>query len=387
LIAGGSIGGLTAGILLHELGHDVQIFERAGTALQERGTGIVVLPITERYFAERRGDDGRVSLELTYWSYVDRTGAVTSAEPDHYRFSGWQTVYRALLDAFDPDRYHLDSQMVGFDRRDDGVTLHLRDGRAAEGDLLICADGMASTARSILLPEVVPAYAGYVAWRFITDERVLSVGTKELLADAMVYQVLDHSHILVYAIPDRGGATEPGRRIVNSVWYRNYSNDGPLQALMTDRDGVRRAATMPPGSIRQEFIDEMRATARTVLAPQVLEAVDACSEPLLQAVNDLEVPRMAFGRVCLIGDAAFGLRPHVAAGAAKACADAWALRDALVAAGGDIDSALALWEPKQLLLGQHAVERSRAMGIRSQVENRMVPGDPAWKFGLWKAGN
>ena len=51
-----------------------------------------------------------------------------------------------------------------------------------------------------------------------------------------------------------------------------------------------------------------------------------CDEPLIQAVYDLESPRMAFGRVCLIGDAASGLRPHVAAGQAKACADAWALR-------------------------------------------------------------
>ena len=38
---------------------------------------------------------------------------------------------------------------------------------------------------------------------------------------------------------------------------------------------------------------------------------------------------MAFGRVCLIGDAAFVARPHAAAGTAKAAADAWALAEAL----------------------------------------------------------
>jgi 2,6-dihydroxypyridine 3-monooxygenase len=387
LIAGGSIGGLTTGLLLHELGCDVQVYERAGAALQERGTGIVVLPITERYFTEGGGDDDRPSLELTDWSYVDVTGRVISADPDHFRFSGWNTVYRALLDRFDPDRYHLDSEMVGFDQRDDGVTLHLADGRSVDGDLLVCADGIASTARSILLPDVHPSYAGYVAWRGITHESRLSAETIDLLRDAMIYQVLDHSHILVYAIPDLDGDTTPGRRIINSVWYRNYPDDGSFADLMTGTDGVRRTATMPPGTIRPEHLAEMRATAERELAPQIREVVLECAEPLVQAIFDLEVPQMAFGRVCILGDAAFGLRPHVAAGQAKACADAWALRDALAGTLGDVDAALARWEPGQLALGRQALARTRDMGARSQFDDTMEPGDPEWKFGLWEPGN
>jgi 2,6-dihydroxypyridine 3-monooxygenase len=104
-------------------------------------------------------------------------------------------------------------------------------------------------------------------------------------------------------------------------------------------------------------------------------------------VFDLETPQMAFDRVCLIGDAAFGLRPHVAAGQAKACADAWALRDTLESWEGDIDQALGLWEQTQLALGRHALERTRRMGAASQFEGTMTPGDPAWKFGLWEPGN
>ena len=387
LIAGGSIGGLITALLLRDLGYDVQVFERAGRALQERGTGIVVLPITERYFLERDGGNRRVSLELRDWSYVDQSGHVTSAEAGHFRFSGWQTVYRALLEAFDSDRYHLDSRMVGFDQRDNGVTLRLHDGRTEEGDLLICADGIASTGRAILLPEVEPVYAGYAGWRFITDERDLSAESRDLLADAVVYQVLDHGHILVYAIPSADGETDPGRRVINSVWYRNYPDDGTFEALMTDRAGIRHKATMPPADIRPEFVDQMRTAARAELAPQVLEVVERCRNPLLQAIFDLEVPRMVIGRVCLLGDAAFGMRPHVAAGAAKACADAWALREALTGADGDIDSALAVWEPRQLALGRSVVGRSREMGIRSQMSGTMTPGDPAWKYGLWEAGN
>jgi len=387
LVAGGSIGGLTAAVLLRDLGCEVDVFERSQAALEDRGAGIVVLPITERYFTERGGEDDRVSLELTYWTYMDREGNVLSADADHFRFSGWSTIYRALLEAFDPDCYHLGKEMTAFDNRPDGVTLDLADGSSVEGDLLVCADGLLSTARSVLMPEAKPQYAGYVAWRGTTPEAALSEQARADLADSMIYQVLDHGHILVYAIPDSEGRITPPHRVINFVWYRNYPTGGPFEDLMRDRDGVQRAGTMPPGAIREEHLTEMRSIAAEVLAPTLLEVVMGCDEPLIQAVFDLESSHMVFGRVCLIGDAAIGLRPHVAAGQAKACADGWALRDALFANEGDVSAALAAWEPGQLALGHRALARTREMGQASQFDRTMVPGDPTWKFGLWEPGN
>jgi 2,6-dihydroxypyridine 3-monooxygenase len=387
LVVGGSIGGLTVAALLRDLGCDVDVYERSSVALKERGTGIVVLPVTERYFTERGGDDERVSLELTYWTYVDRTGGIISADEDHFRFSAWNTLYRALLDAFDADRYHLDSEMVGFEQSADGVTLHLAGGRRVEGDLLVCSDGLSSTARSLLLPDVAPEYAGYVAWRGTLSENRLSTRTREDLRDAMLYQVLDRSHILAYAIPDEAGSTEPGTRLINWVWYRNYPDDGTLTDLMTGTDGQQRIGTMPPGMVRPRFLEDLHRTVDVELAPNLAELVLTTERPMIQAIFDLESPQMVFGRVCVMGDAAFGVRPHVAAGQAKACADGWALRDAIERAGGNLDEALSSWEPTQLELGRRVVERSRQMGTRAQFANTMVPGDPTWKFGLWEPGN
>jgi 2,6-dihydroxypyridine 3-monooxygenase len=387
LIAGGSIGGLTTAVLLRDLGCEVEVHERADTDLEDRGAGIVVLPVTERYFEQGGGGGERVSLELTYWKYVDATGATISADPDHFRFSGWSTIYRSLLEVFGRDNYHFGHEVIGFEQDGERVRVELADGGFDEGDLLVFADGMGSTGRSLLLPGVTPQYAGYVAWRGTVPEHSLSESTLAEVSDAMVYQVLDPGHILVYAIPSKTGAVLPPDRDINFVWYRNYPDDGSLQDLMTDIDGRQRHGTVPPGSIRPEHIDELRATASQVLAPQLAEIVLACRRPLSQAVFDVESPRMAFGRVCLIGDAAFTLRPHVAAGQAKACADAWALRDALAGASGDVDRALEEWEPGQLALAGAALQRTREMGVASQFESRMVPGDPDWKFGLWEPGN
>ena len=86
--------------------------------------------------------------------------------------------------------------------------------------------------------------------------------------------------------------------------------------------------------------------------------------------------------MALVGDAAFAVRPHAAAGTAKACADAWALRDA----GGDPVATLARWEPGQLALGRQLLARTRDMGDRSQFHRSWVPGDPSLRLGLYGPG-
>ena len=386
VIAGGSIGGLTAAVLLRDLGCEVDVYERSSEALQSRGAGIVVLPMTERYFVEQSRLGGRVSLSLTYWSYVDADGNLLSADPDHFRFSGWNTVYRGLLDCLDPDRYHLNEEMVGIDQKPEGVTARMANGRAVEADLLVCADGTSSTARRLLLPNVEPVYAGYVAWRGTVPERLLSPTARTDLGDSMLYQVLAGGHILTYAIPDPGGSTKPGRRLINFVWYRNYPSGEEFDSVMTDVNGERRAMTVPPGMVHRRHLDELLVASRA-LAPTMHEVVAKSSDVFVQAIFDLEAPRLVFGRVLLMGDAAFTARPHVAAGTAKAAADAWALHDALRAAEGDVDAALRTWEPRQLALGRAVVDRSRRMGRSSQFEGTMVAGDPAWKFGLYEPGN
>jgi 2,6-dihydroxypyridine 3-monooxygenase len=95
---------------------------------------------------------------------------------------------------------------------------------------------------------------------------------------------------------------------------------------------------------------------------------------------------MAFGRVCLLGDAAFALRPHAAAGTAKAAADAWALAEALAAAGGEVEAALPAWERRQLAVGRAVLERTRRNGNKSQFEGTWRPGDPELVFGLFGPG-
>ncbi|WP_328415086.1 FAD-dependent monooxygenase [Micromonospora sp. NBC_00389] len=134
--------------------------------------------------------------------------------------------------------------------------------------------------------------------------------------------------------------------------------------------------------MQQRYVDRMRSDALELLPPAAAELVTRSAQPYIQIVLDIAVRKMAFGRVALIGDAAFAARPHAAAGTAKAAADAWALADAL-SAEPDIPRALAAWEPARLALGNNLLSRVAEMGARSQFTNTWDPADPALHFGLY----
>jgi len=388
IVMGGSLGGLTAALVLRDTGCDVRVFERSSSALQARGAGIAALDATLRYLVERGGHRPADVCSSTSWiRFLNRDGSLRYEQRHRYRFSSWNTIYRSLLGLLEPARYLLGSEVVGFETAGEEVSVALADGSRVRTDLLVCADGVSSIGRSRLNPGVTPSYAGYVAWRGTVPERDLSPATRKAYRDAILYQVLVDSHILVYPIPGLDGSLADGDRLINMVWYVNVAEGGPLDSLMTGRDGIRRAVSLPPGAATDAAVASMHARGAQVFAPPIAEVVTTVAEPFVQAVYDIDVPRMARGRVCLVGDAAFAVRPHAAAGTAKAADDGWALGEELQAAGGDVPAALAAWERRQLLVGRQLLARTREIGDSSQFTGTFLPGDPRLIFGLHEPGH
>ncbi|MGZ4740004.1 MAG: FAD binding domain-containing protein [Ilumatobacteraceae bacterium] len=384
-VVGGSLGGLTAASLLADAGHHVVVYERSSSELEERGAGIGFLPATSRYLVEHAGvrlDD--VAVSTGHIRYLARDGTIAHDDEHRYLFSSWNTVYRRMLACFDRAKYRLAHELVDIEL--EPLTLGFCNGVVIHPDLAVFADGVGSTARAALLPDARPQYSGYVAWRGVVPETALSRATRMILDDAITYYVYANSHILVYPIPGRDGSVVPGERLINIVWYRNYLAGGDLDDLLIDARGARREISIPPGAIRREHVAEARAIAAARLPEPIAEVVLAIDDLFVQVVLDLEVSRMAFGRACLIGDAAFVVRPHAAAGTAKAADDAWMLRDALDAHPDDPAAALAAWEPGQLTLGRNLLARTRAIGRRSQFDGTWRPGDPELIFGLLAPG-
>ncbi|MDV3130154.1 FAD binding domain-containing protein [Mycobacterium sp. 21AC1] len=386
IVVGGSIGGLTAALLLRDLGFTVDVYERTPTALDGRGSGIVLQPDTTRWFTERSGQDiADLSTATNYVQYLDRSGDVLYREQCTWTYTSWGTFYRALLADFGSEHYHYGEFACGFSQDEHGATVRFVSGRIESADLVVFADGVTSAARQRFDADATLRYAGYIGWRGTVALRDLDPATQAVLHDAITYDVIPHSHITMYPIPGENGLGLD-QRLMNYVWYRNVAAGPDLTEMLIDKRGFTGSVSVHPGQVQDRYVAEMKQAAADTLAPAIAEVVTAAETPYLQVLSDVRSTRMAQGRVALIGDAACAARPHAAAGTAKAAADGWALAAALSDAGGDIVAALTKWEPAQLQLSDSLLRRVISMGERSQVTNTWTPGDPDLRFGLYGPG-
>jgi 2,6-dihydroxypyridine 3-monooxygenase len=382
IVIGGSLGGLTAALVLRDQGWDVDVLERSPNPLEGRGTGIVMHPNTIRYLVERVGKsiDG-IGMPVHRLQYLDTDGSTADGQPCALRFASYFELYRELLGAFGTERYHLSKELAYLDNRGGAAMVALTDGQTLAADLVVCADGIRSTGRRIMLPDAHPRYAGYVTWRGTLDIDELSGRSASTLLDAFTYRILPRGHLLSYPIPGPNGSI-----LLNWLWYQNIAAGDGLTDLLTDRNGVRAELTVPPGSVQTRHVEQLYAAADAEVPAPLAEAVKQTAEPFIQVIVDLEVPRMEFGRSCLIGDAAFALRPHIGVGTAKAADDAWQLGAALLGVTTQhIPDRLKGWETQQLSVARRALQRARTAGRSLQDGTWPVGEEPP--FGLHVPGD
>ena len=303
--------------------------------------------------------DGSVGVEVVGRIVLDRDGAPLGEHALPQIMLSWDRLYGLLRAAFPQARYHAGQAIEGFDQDAAGVTVHLASGKRERADWLIGADGIRSSVRRRLLPELEPAYAGYIAWRGLIEEAAMSPGARAVLGERLMFCLPAGEQMLGYPVPGAEDASTPGLRRYNVVWYRPAEEASALPRLLTGRDGRRYDLSIPPRQVAADAVRQLHADADALLAPCCAEVVRLSREPFIQAIYDLESPRLVFGRVILLGDAAFVARPHAGMGVTKAALDALTLAAALAAPDA---AALAEWERERLRYGRAVVERARWLG-------------------------
>ena len=360
LVVGASISGLAAAALLRRSGWQVDVFERSDIELRGRGAGLMTHPELAEILRDSGADTTDLGVAIERRITLGGTGDIVGEWPMHQIVTSWDRLHGLFRPLIPDEAHHLGRMLVAVDQDAEGVTAHFADGSSARGDVLVAADGFRSAVRAQYAPDVQPIYAGYVIWRGVCEEAAIPPEGHRALFGSLAFFLAPGSEILGYPIPGAGDDVRPGHRRYNWVWYHS-ADDAWLADALTDATGQAHPLSIAPPLVRDDLIAAIREEGERILPPPFLAALRAIPRPFFIPVYDFGSARITFGRVALIGDAAFLARPHVGMGVTKGAVDAQALVRAL-ASEPDISAALRRYEAERAPFGALAVHRGRELG-------------------------
>jgi len=345
IVIGGGIGGVTAALALQQAGLDVTVFEQA-EELGEVGSGLPLWTNALRALARL----GLIDILETIGASVN-AGSITTWQGDVLADLRTEellkqlgtintVVHRAellamLLKALGEDKVQLGARCMGFSQDATRVCARFADGREAQGDLLIGADGLRSVVRTQLFGPSKPHYAGYTCWRGVAH---ITRSGLETWAWGKGYQL---------------GITPMNHG--RAYWFaQKYAAEG--------------AKDKPMGR-KRELLELFHDWHDPI--PAVIEATNE-TDILRNDIYESELlPHWSRGRVTLLGDAAHTMTPNLGMGACQAIEDGVVL-GACLKAEADIAAALKLYERRRVRRANSIARMARLVGQAVQLENPLV---------------
>ena len=360
VIIGGSMSGLFSAAFLRQIGWDVDVYERSGVELVGRGAGITGHPELMEALEESGAGTKDLGVEVPKRIAIDRDGRITDERPLRQILTSWDRLQSILRDTIDPAHYHLGHVFERVEQNGSGVQVHFAGGKIEHADILVGGDGIRSSVRGQMAPEVQPVYAGYYIWRGAPNEADLAPETLRTTYPLFTFYLPTAQQVITYPIAGLNNDLSPGKRRFNFIWYR-VADAAQLREMCVDENGKQHEYSVPPPLVRKDLIAHMYQDARDIMPPAMLDALMKIKQPFFTPIYDFTSPSIVFGRVAMVGDAAANARPHMGFGMAKAGGDAQALARAL-RDHDDVDAGLKAYNAERQPIGNTLVMHSRKLG-------------------------
>lgn len=385
-IVGAGLGGLCLAQGLARAGVAATLFERdqaadsrwQGYRLRIDGDGQQALRqvLTPRLFELFRqscslgGDDCFVDPQLRAWSERKPAHWRPSAQDEDAAerdLSANRQTLREILSSGLEDRIRWGHALRGFRETSGGFLLDFQDRPEFEVDVLIAADGVASTVRRQLAPDGDPADEGAVVLYGLTPRDALpSEALTPELGQGVCVVFGDGLTAVIEAMRFRAPLPELARRLAPEAalsplpdyWY------WACVARAEDLGGALPAERLSGDALRARVLQATRGWH-----PR-LQAVFAHGDPQCLGARAIrmaaEVPAWRGERVALLGDAAHAMSPAGGLGANTALCDGAELARALAPAGTAAEAAAALrvWERDMRRRAERALGASREGSAR-----------------------